>query len=208
MSVPAGGPAVRPVALWGLTAEVLANPAVAAHRLTDVEEQRAERFAYPQDRDSFRAAHLLVRVCGSRAGLSPDVLILVQRCRECGGEHGVPRYPDAPHARVSLGHTRGAVIAAVAPAAVGVDIEPTRPLNLADIATVLSPAEAARLQRHPEDAVKLWCRKEAAVKASEVGIAGMAAVDSLAGSTWSETSSEGFHMCIAFETRVKLERVR
>lgn len=196
------------VALWGLTREVLAHPSVASHRLTNVEEGRAERFFDAEDRDSFRAAHLLVRICGMRAGLATDLLTLAQRCAGCGGDHGPPRFPDAPQTRVSLGHTRGAVIAAVAPTAVGVDIERVRPLNLADIAPVLSPAETVHLHRHPEDAVTLWCRKEAAVKASEVGLTGMAGVNALAGTAWLDHRYNGFQMCVVSVMQMSLERLR
>lgn len=200
---------MRAVALWGLTEEVLASPTVRQHQLTEVEEQRAERFLDAQDKDSFRAAHLLVRVCGVRAGLRVGAQEFVQRCRECGGGHGVPRFAGVPQARVSLGHARGAVIAAVAPVAVGVDIEPARLVDPIQIALVLTSMEAAWLQDHPEDTLRIWCRKEAAVKASEAGLAGMAAVDTLADNLWLEESSDGFNRCVvAFGTPVRLERLR
>ncbi len=154
------------IALWGLTSDVLTHPSAAMHRLTESEERRARRFHRAEDRDSFRAAHLLVRICGERAGLPSHVLDVVQRCGACGGDHGPPRLAAFPELRVSLAHARGAVAAAVAPAAVGVDIEPAVRLDPSSIARVFSVEEAAWLAAHPEDAVRLWCRKEAAPRDS------------------------------------------
>jgi 4'-phosphopantetheinyl transferase len=194
------------VALWGTTADVLADPAVSAYRLTCTEEHRGERLVRRRDRDAFRAAHLLARVCGSRIGLSSDVLELRQQCPTCGEGHGVPRFRDAPHVRVSIAHTRGAVIAAVSLTAIGVDIEPIRAVQLADIAPVLSAAEAAWLRSNPDDAIRIWCRKEAAAKAAEAGVSAMRRANALTGS-WTEETADGFQMCIATESPIVLSRI-
>lgn len=194
------------VALWGTTADVLADPAVSAHRLTCTEERREERLLRGRDRDAFRAAHLLARVCGARIGLSPDVLELRQQCPTCGEGHGVPRFQDAPHVRISIAHTRGAVIAAVALTAIGVDIEPIRAVKLADLAPVLSAAEAAWLRSNPDDAIRIWCRKEAAAKASEAGVSDMGRVNALTGN-WTEETADGFQLCIATDSPIVLSRI-
>lgn len=199
------GPA-NAVALWGTTADVLADPAVSAYRLTRTEERRGERLLRGRDRDAFRAAHLLARVCGSRIGLSSDVLELRQQCPTCGESHGVPRFRDAPHVRVSIAHTRGAVIAAVAVTAIGVDIELIRPVQLADLTPVLSAAEAAWLRSNPDDAIRIWCRKEAAAKASEAGVSAMRRVNALTGN-WIEETAGGFQLCIATESPIVLSRI-
>ena len=193
------------IALWGTTAEVLADPAVVAHQLTGSEERRAGRFMHARERDGFRAAHLLARACGVRIGLSPNVLELRQQCQTCGEGHGVPRFPHAPYVRVSIAHTRGAVVAAVAKTAIGVDIEPIRAMQIADLAPVLSAAEAAWLRSNPGDAIRLWCRKEAAAKASEDGVSGMRRVNALTGG-WTEHAAEGFQICIATESPIVLSR--
>ena len=175
---------------------MLATSAANEHRLTQEEERRAELYEHCEDRDSFRAAHLLARVCGRRVGICVERLAVVQRCDKCGGPHGVPRFESAPDVRVSLSHTRGAVIAAVSSMAIGVDIESARVLDPTSIARVLLPSEVEWLRHNPEDAVRLWCRKEAFVKAAEVGLAGMASVDSLVERGWVEESSDGFHRCL------------
>lgn len=195
------------VALWGKTADVLADQTVRAHRLTSAEERRVARLVHRRDRDSFRAAHLLARVCGARIGLSSEALELSQRCPTCGEAHGVPRFPNAPHVRVSIAHTRGAVVAAVGPTAIGVDIEPVRAVRLADLASVLSAAEAAWLRNNPGDAIRIWCRKEASAKASEAGVSGMGSVDALVGS-WTEETVGGFQVCIATGSSIVLSRIR
>lgn len=194
------------VALWGTTADVLDDPAVSAHQLTWTEERRADCFMRARDRDAFRAAHLLARACGVRIGLSPDVLELSQQCPKCGKSHGVPRFQDAPNVRVSIAHTRGAVIAAVALTAIGVDIEPIRTLRPVDLAPVLSGAEDAWLRSNPHDAIRIWCRKEAAAKASEAGMSGMRSVNALSGS-WTEETAEGFQLCVVTESPIVLLRV-
>ncbi len=196
----------RALAVWGTTADLLADQTVRAHRLTSAEERRAENLVHGRDRDSFRAAHLLARVCGVRIGLKPDALDLRQRCPTCGEAHGVPRFPDAPHVRVSIAHTRGAAVAAVALTAIGVDIEPIRAVRLAEIAPVLSAAEAAWLECNPDDAIRIWCRKEAAVKASEAGILGMRSVNALAGS-WTEATADGYQVCIATRAPIVVSRI-
>lgn len=197
----------RALALWGTTADVLADPAVSAHQLTCTEEGRAQRLLQGRDRDSFRAAHLLARVCGARIGLSHEVLELCQQCPACGEAHGVPWFPNAPRVRVSIAHTRGAVIAAAAPTAIGVDIEPIRAVQLADLAPVLSEAEATWLRCNPDDAIRIWCRKEAAAKAAQVGVSGMGTVNALGGS-WTEETADGFQLCIATESPIVLSRIR
>ncbi|MBG6214302.1 MULTISPECIES: 4'-phosphopantetheinyl transferase superfamily protein [unclassified Cryobacterium] len=107
---------------------------------------------------------------------------------------------------MSIAHTRGAVIAAVSLSAIGVDIEPIRAVQLADLSPVLSAAEVAWLRINPADAIRIWCRKEAAAKASEAGIAGMRNVNALTG-RWTEEVAEGFQLCIATESPIVLSRV-
>jgi len=204
----AGVDPVRALALWGSTEEVLTHPSAAAHRLSGIEERRAARFADTRDRDSFRAAHLLVRICGERAGLGPGALTVEQRCDECGGDHGRPRFRAAPDVGLSWAHTRGAVVAAVGPAAVGVDIEAAVAVPASSISSVLSSREAAWLAATPEDAVTIWCRKEAAAKAAGVGVAGMAAVDALEEGGWTEVRSDGFQICVFSPRTIDLHRLR
>lgn len=195
------------VALWGTTAEVLADPAVSVHRLTSAEQRRGERLVRADDRDSFRAAHLLARACAVRIGLVYEDIELRQWCPTCGGDHGVPWFPAAPDVHVSIAHTRGAVIAAVSSTAIGVDIEAVRALRLSDLDPVLSVDETAWLRSHPDDAIRIWCRKEAAVKASGVGVRGMRDVDAVRGD-WNEATADGFQLCVATVSPIALARVR
>jgi len=73
---------------------------------------------------------------------------------------------------LSIAHTEGTAVAAVAETSasgtVGVDIEGTKPLRLAIVKRVLTPAEIAVLRgpgEHPSP-LTLWTAKEAALKAA------------------------------------------
>lgn len=205
---PSAARRLRPIAFWGLTAGLLQHPALQRQSLTAVEQVRANQFRFEEDADSFRAAHLLVRVCASRAGVHSDPLQLVQHCDTCGGPHGAPHLVGLPALYVSLSHTRGAVIAAVATTPVGVDIERDRPLNPKTISSVLCRSETDWLERHPGDALKLWCRKEAIAKAMQTGLAGATAVDTLSGDTWTDECSDGVRRSVVVKVGPRLSSIR
>ncbi|AND17885.1 hypothetical protein C5D07_04190 [Rathayibacter tritici] len=198
--------AAAAIVLWGLTPAVLADPLVSAHQLSTAEQERAALMLRAPDRDDFEAAHFLARVCGGWFGLGPDRLELRQECAVCGGSHGVPRFSSAPHLRVSIAHASGAVVAGVASRSIGVDIEPVRAVAPTDLTPVLSAEEAAWLRSRPDDTIRIWCRKEAAAKASEAGLAGMRDVKALTGS-WTELTSAEFQLCVSTSAPVVLGRI-
>ena len=80
------------------------------------------------------------------------------------GAHGKPFLPEEPKRQISLAHTRGAVVCAVSPRPVGVDIEScARRVNMRVAERSFTPRERA----YSVDAVrflKVWTRKEAFVK--------------------------------------------
>ncbi|MER7500272.1 4'-phosphopantetheinyl transferase superfamily protein [Nonomuraea pusilla] len=143
--------------------------------LTGTERERAARFRFEADRQSFTAAHLLARLCAAAAlDADPAGLTLLQHCEVHGPGHGRPYIAEAPELGVSLSHTRGYVCAAAGPGRVGVDAErvPPGPLDerLAD--HVLAPSERALVTGNDE-LITYWTRKEALIKRGELTLGRM-----------------------------------
>ena len=147
-------------------------PPGAGRLLDDAERDRLARLRRPPDAARFLAAHALARVAAGRTLEVPAAAVrIAARCPHCGGPHGKPSVVDAPELELSLSHSGGWVVVALAQGApVGVDVERLRPLADLDAlaARVLSPAEHA-----PSEAglLRTWTRKEALLKASGDGLA-------------------------------------
>ncbi|GGZ35748.1 4'-phosphopantetheinyl transferase [Streptomyces inusitatus] len=126
---------------------------------------------------------------GHLLGASPASLAFGRRpCPECGDpDHGPPRVTHPDNSLwISISHTTGCVMLAVAPHEIGVDVEKQRPLRSPDLAArVLTPSERAHLSHAPDPAhydrafLTCWTRKEATLKAVGIGIAtDLSALDS------------------------------
>src|SRR5690606_11399736 len=134
---------MRTLAVWGKTAAVL-DWCGNVRPLTDREERRAAAFVHAEDRADYLAAHRLLRAVAIRAGVAEPVY--AQLCPECGSrEHGAPSVDADGAVRVSLAHTRGAVMVGVSNSPIGLDIEGRRPVDVRTIATVLGADEAVGL---------------------------------------------------------------
>ncbi len=171
-----GGPQVA----WAEPGPYLSRSGGALASLEPAERERAARFVHAEDRDSYLAAHLAVRLeLARRSGLDPAVLRWVQgpppRLLPAGlGADGARAWTW----QASLSHTRGAVAVASVPAgAVGVDIERHVELDPSEDWTALGLAagEAERLRRLPLEQrgaafFDLWTLKEALSKALGLGL--------------------------------------
>ena len=153
--------------------------------LTAAEQDRAAAFRRPADRDSYVAAHRLVRECAARlAGIDdPAAVPLVQCCPTCGGrDHGRPSVPGQADLYVSLSHSQGMVAAAAGWAPVGVDVELTcrRTFNDGLLGHALAPSEHA-LVRAADDPgaafLRQWMRKEALIKVGLTTLGTMSEID-------------------------------
>lgn len=112
--------------------------------------------------------------------LGPDLPAILRRCEHCGHpRHGRPQVDGAVAVDFSVTHTRDLyAVAVVGHGRVGIDAEPREELvrDLAILARdVLTAAEQAAWSRSPDaergaDFLRLWTRKEAAVKVSGHGI--------------------------------------
>lgn len=146
--------------------------------LTPAEQARAERFRRPEDHDSYRAAHWLVRHCVAELlGADVSQMALAQRCPTCGGsDHGAPYVVGHADVHVSLSHTATHVAAVAARVRCGIDVETLRPVQAPDQS--LTAAERTWAEDQPDRSaafLRLWTRKEALVKA------GLLTLDDLTG---------------------------
>ena len=142
------------------------------------EQERAQLFRRPGDRDRYRLGRAALRqVLGAWLDRDPAAL------RFCYGPHGKPRLDGvldaAPH--FNLAHSGDLILLALHPSRpVGVDVELLRPaLDWRPIARRILPAAAvARLETLPPEQgcaafLDDWCRLEARLKASGEGLAGL-----------------------------------
>jgi 4'-phosphopantetheinyl transferase len=152
---------------------------LADRALLDSDEQRrADRFLFARDRDTFIAAHALVRRALSRYVDLPPQLWQFQL-----GPYGRPEIADAlpsglPRLRFNLSHTHGfAVCAVTRELDLGVDVETLdrrAPLEIVD--HFFAPAEVAALRGLPlamqgDRFFVYWTLKEAYIKARGMGLA-------------------------------------
>ncbi len=134
------------------------------------------------DQQRLTVAVALVRVVvGAGIGLPPAQVEIDRTCPECGGAHGKPRLPTAPDVHFSVSHSGDCVTVAVLRGSpVGVDVEEVGRFGVNELDAMaghtLAPEERAELAQQPADDrarafTTYWARKEAAVKATGVGIA-------------------------------------
>jgi 4'-phosphopantetheinyl transferase len=147
------------------------------HLLDAAERARADRFRFAEDRESYVAAHALLRTMLSRqAPVAPADWRFVAAA---GGKPMLDPSLGQPHLTFSLSHTRGMVACAVgAECDLGVDAEHCeRALPVVELAQrFFAPAEAGLIASLPpaqRDAIfyRLWTLKEAYTKAIGLGIA-------------------------------------
>lgn len=165
--------------LWELVPEAWRTDVseLAAEVLDAGEQQRAAAFRFPEDRMTYMAAHVGLRLLlGAYMNRPPGSVPLERRpCLDCGGPHGRPAVPgDEVH--FSLSRTRGRVLLAFAQMPVGADVERLPPASQAEpIAKTLHPEEQRELSALPAQARaaafgRVWVRKEAFFKGLGTGL--------------------------------------
>ncbi|MEV7724261.1 4'-phosphopantetheinyl transferase superfamily protein [Streptomyces sp. NPDC087917] len=170
------------VAVWSLdtTREVIGGREVGGARalLDATEQDRAARLLRADDRRSYLASHLGLRILlGGYLGLPPEKVSLVrEECPCCGGPHGRPAVAGGA-VHFSLSHSEDVAYLAFAGVPVGVDVEGLPgPQAVADVLHTLHPAETAELtalavEERQAALARVWCRKEAYLKATGTGLA-------------------------------------
>lgn len=148
------------------------------------ERRRAQRLHSPTDRRRFTAAHAaLRRALAERLGTDPGELEFARApCEQCGAPHGRPVVlrPGGSRAspaglQFSLSQSRDRALIAIATTPIGVDIEALPEADMCRrLAALLHPHERALILSAPEERqrllfTRLWCRKEAYLKARGIG---------------------------------------
>ncbi|BCJ33543.1 4'-phosphopantetheinyl transferase [Actinocatenispora thailandica] len=167
------------VEVWVADAVALADRAEPL--LSAAEAERSRRYVSAAARRLFVLSRALQRLLGSaRLGVPADRVEIGRRCRLCtaGGDHGKPYLEGAPGLDYSVSHAGRLVLLAWSPGCrVGVDVEwLDRRLDPALLgARTLAAAEQAGLDAlpaadRPAEFLRLWTRKEAAVKLAGHGL--------------------------------------
>jgi len=145
-----------------------AEGAFAAGALSADELERALRFAFPAPRERFVGVRLLLRrLLGGYCGAEPGALCFRQ------GAQGKPALEDDGPIRFNVSHTDGLALIAVAHGVdVGVDVERIRVVARSEglANRYFTAGERAALDGTAGDFLRLWTCKEAAVKATGLGI--------------------------------------
>lgn len=153
--------------------------------LSPAERDRAARFVRGEDRRRYAKSHALLRlVLASELGVAPSELGLA------ADRFGKPELRGRPvPVGFSLSHSGRMALVAVAPRAVGIDIEEIRAHVEIDavIERYFTPGEAAELRALPPEAripafYRCWTFKEAYLKALGKGLwDGLDAIETLPG---------------------------
>lgn len=160
---------------------LIGSDAIAAFEaLLDTEErERAGRFRFRGDYVRFIAAHAILRIVAGRAlGIRPDSIEFAAGPRANLPPRLAVRSGVAPAPALSLSHAGSYIGVALGwGLAVGIDVEPQRPLVDFDALAraALTAAEASDLARLPAAArneifLRWWTAKEAALKAHGIGL--------------------------------------
>jgi 4'-phosphopantetheinyl transferase len=142
------------------------------------ELDRMRRFHRDEDRRRFAARRAgLRRVLAAYLEIDARHVVIERSCQRCGdAEHGRPRLRSDVDLSFSTASRPGLAVVAVAAASmsVGIDIERVADVDLDALRrTALTPDELADGAGDSlVDAARLWCRKEAVLKAAGLGLGG------------------------------------
>ncbi|NBE53872.1 4'-phosphopantetheinyl transferase family protein [Streptomyces boluensis] len=171
--------------------------------LDDGERRRAESLRRPSDRRCYLTAHVTLRVLlGAQLGIAAHrVRFRREPCPCCGGPHGrpAPADPELP-LHFSLSHSGDLALLAFSSTPVGVDVQTTGPVAVADeVQGALHPREEEELAScpevdRPEAFARAWVRKEAYLKGLGTGLARSPALDYLGSGVAPVTSPPGWRV--------------
>ncbi len=144
--------------------------------LTPAERQQAEALAAPIRQQFILSRGLLRGLLGHYLGCEPTSLQFDY------GPHGKPSLAHSPW-QFNLSHGGDLLLYAIAPYPIGIDVEPMRPRAMAKLAQRwFQPQEAAAILALPPAQQQAaffatWTRKEAYLKATGEGLAGLSQVE-------------------------------
>jgi 4'-phosphopantetheinyl transferase len=144
--------------------------------LDSAEGERAAKFHFQEDRDTYMAAHWLLRMALASVGGRParDWRFVIERL----GKPRIDSVVGLPKIQFNLSHTRGLVACAISlDAEIGIDAERLAPERVElDVATrYFSSSEVEILRRTAPDCqglvfFRFWTLKEAFIKATGQGL--------------------------------------
>ncbi|MGW2181165.1 4'-phosphopantetheinyl transferase family protein [Streptomyces sp. NPDC001732] len=171
--------------------------------LDAAERERLSRIAHPLQAAQFAAGRAGARSILSRLlQVSPhEIRFGRATCPECGDRRHGPPVVDRPRTpfRISLSHSEGYCLFAIAQVPVGVDVEGVREMDTEELGRIaLTPAERRHVRSFPPGRarhrafLRCWTRKEAVLKAVGTGIAGdLTAVETRPGAPGPATVTAG-----------------
>ena len=160
------------VHVWWVT-DRAAGPEVCSPQ----ELAQAHRLLRTEDRQRFIARRSAVRlILAGYTSTIPEALMFDRTCRWCGDRrHGRPRLEGQTDLSFSTSSRPGRVVVAIAgpEMSVGVDIEPVDSRGADAVAEVALTAgeRTATADGSAASRLRLWCRKEAVLKAMGLGLA-------------------------------------
>lgn len=200
------------VEIWLIGLDVAPDVAERLSASLDPEERASVAARRPAAARRYAVAHGAQReILGGRLGVDPAALRIERACASCGGPHGRPVLPEHPEVVVSLSHSEGLALLAVAGGArVGVDLEVVRARPRLDrlAGRVLTPEEHDAWVASPpghrlQVFLTAWTAKEAFLKALGEGIRRpLASVPARLPEGWSSATphaGEGRVTCLAVE---------
>ncbi|MEU3375285.1 4'-phosphopantetheinyl transferase family protein [Streptomyces sp. NPDC006711] len=149
--------------------------------LSTEERARADRIVHPATKVGFVAGRAASRrILSELLGVPPTDITLGRRpCPGCGDPHHGPPAVLRPQSPlwISISHTNGCGMLAVAHVPVGVDVEGVRDFPVEELAeSTLTESESRVVLGSPEGPartsafLRAWTRKEAVLKAVGIGI--------------------------------------
>jgi 4'-phosphopantetheinyl transferase len=186
-----------------LTDEVTDEELDEARGWLDAEErEQAGSYVRAEQRRPYEVAHAAARrVVGEALGVGPgEVRFGRHDCPRCGEPHGRPRI-EGSDLELSLAHTPGLALVALADRAIGIDAEQCpEPDGLPGLVGVLHPDEAREVEQagSPQEAVerftRAWTRTEAYLKGLGIGLGREPQADYLGTGTEPERFIDGWHV--------------
>ena len=166
--------------------------------IDDGVKARLDAYVNPADRAAALAARgLAVLAVSKLLGMPVGEIAMSQRCPNCGRtDHGRPEVPQHPQAFVSWSRSGDFVAAVAALEPVGIDVERLEPSPRV-IHSVMpdrfSDDEQLWVTAQPDETqafVRVWCRKEAAIKLGGITLDTMSELSCVTGDALDAASVE------------------
>ena len=133
--------------------------------LPEERRKKVDKLRINTDKNNAIIAWLLL-MCGTKQLWLPDLSY---------DENGKPYFKEFPDTHFNISHCKYGVVCGISDKPIGVDIQDIRPFNLRVAKRVCNTSELEFLintENKEYEFIKLWTKKEAALKKSGIGISG------------------------------------